>query len=67
MDKIFGGQHHEDTSSHNSDTQHNDVEKRDDTINRVRTAPRDNDAVTMKTWAVVVVSLSLLNIYSGHF
>jgi hypothetical protein len=45
------------SSSHNSETINNDIEKKAQAIELgVDGGPRENDAVTAKTWAVVVVS-----------
>jgi hypothetical protein len=48
------GQH---TSNHDSDANSSDIEKRGQGLEHgAVAAPRDDDAVTLKTWAVVVVS-----------
>lgn len=60
--KHIGAEHHEHaySSSHNSDPIHNDIEKTVITASSRRGA-REDDAVTLKTWLVVMVSGLPLN------
>jgi hypothetical protein len=61
--KKSGGEHREhaiDTSSNNSYINNNDLEKRVTSSSSRGLGPREDDAVTAKTWAVVVVSYSRL-------
>lgn len=55
--KHTGGVHHEHvySSSHNSESKHNDIEKTVTTASS-RRGPCEDDSVTFKTWLVVMVS-----------